>query len=186
MKKIVFFDRDGTLSIDEGYTVRPEDMRIYPGAGKAVARIRRAGYSTVVVSNQSAVGRGMARPQDVDATNDECRRQLLAEDSDAEIDVLLYCPHHPDTNCDCRKPKTGLVRDSSFPWKIDLFASWMVGDKCSDLLFGRALGLQPDHCVLLATGEGVSERKKAAMEFGAELCFVDDLAQAADIIIGGE
>ncbi|MFN8389027.1 MAG: HAD-IIIA family hydrolase [Bdellovibrionota bacterium] len=183
-ENIVFLDRDGTLCHDQGYTVRPEDMSIVAGAGRAVGKFVRAGYRAVVVTNQSAIGRGMADRDAVERTNEECLRQLHTEDPDGKISLVLYCPHHPDENCDCRKPKVGMVRSASFPWAFDPEKCWMIGDKTLDLLFGRALGIPASRCVLVLTGDGQKERAKAVSAVGPELRIAEDVCAAADFIVG--
>lgn len=179
-KKTVFLDRDGTVSIDRGYTCRPEDMRIFPGAGTAIAGLKRAGFQVAIVTNQSAIGRGMASQRDVESTNEECLRQLLHEDSEAAVDLVVYCPHTPDENCECRKPKTGLVQ--ALTWQLDTEESWLVGDKCSDLRFGLNLGLPRAQCLLVLTGEGEHEQAEAHSLIGIGI--VSDLGAAAALIAG--
>jgi len=181
-KRVVFFDRDGTLSKDKGYTFRPEELHIYPGAGRALGRLKRAGYVLAIVTNQSAVGRGMCELKDVEATNAECLRQLLAEDSNARVDTICLCPHAPEENCDCRKPRTGMLRQLKEP--VDFAASWMVGDKCLDIEFGLTAGCSLSRCVLLLTGEGEKEVLKARERWGNELQVCEDMETVANKILG--
>ena len=182
-RKVVFLDRDGTINRDEGYTVRPEDLKIYPGAGVAVGRLKAAGYAVVVVTNQSAIGRGIATVADVEKTNAECLRQLSLEDERATIDAVCLCPHAPDENCKCRKPLTGMVADLKFEYVAQ--DSWLIGDKGIDLEFGRNLKLPLNHCLLVRTGYGAHE-EKAAVAAGRKIDPVaDNLNTAVDLILGG-
>ena len=134
-KKIVFLDRDGTISADSGYTAKPCDMHILPKSGKGIALLKQAGFTVVVVTNKSAIGRGFASVEDVMATNRECQLQLEAEDNNAFVDQVLFCPHKPEDNCHCRKPKTGMIDFLNPPYNFDVKSCWMVGDKISDLDF---------------------------------------------------
>ena len=179
-KRTVFLDRDGTVSIDRGYTCRPEDMRIYPGAGRAVARLKEAGFQVAIVTNQSAIGRGMASAEAVERTNDECLRQLLEEAPAAKVDWVAYCPHSPEDNCECRKPKTGMV--NNLPWAPATSESWLVGDKFSDLRFGLNLGIPPQQCLLVLTGDGKAELDQCRGMIGPALRIAADLTEAAAII----
>jgi histidinol-phosphate phosphatase family protein len=146
---IVFLDRDGTINVDFGYVKNPAEVTLLPGVASALSQLRTAGFSLVVVTNQSAIGRGIASVQDVEATNVEVGRQLASEDARAVIDHWLYCPHAPEDACDCRKPKIGLLRSLRGGYKAG--SCWMVGDKWSDIQFGINAGLPPEHCVLLTT-----------------------------------
>ncbi len=179
--KTVFLDRDGTISIDEGYTSRPEDMRIYTGAGKALGRLKEAGFRLVVVTNQSAIGRNFATVADVEATNQECLRQLEAEDAAATIDAVLYCPHLPSAGCSCRKPKAGLLDQLS--WGFPAAESYLIGDKCSDIEFGMNAGLALGNCILVETGEGGTERETVKARFGDGVPAVADLETATELIL---
>ncbi len=180
-RAIVFLDRDGTISDDKGYTCRPADMRIFPGAGRAVGALKRSGFLVVVVTNQSAVGRGMATEAEIVATNEECLRQLLLEDDSAHVDRLCFCPHLPDDGCSCRKPLPGMVLNNSFPWIYSRSRSWVVGDKPSDLEFGLALGIPAAQCILVLTGEGARERAGVGDRFPTTA----NLTDAAAMIVGG-
>jgi len=144
-RRAVFLDRDGVLIEDVGYLSEPGAVALLPGAAEAVAALRDAGWRVVVITNQSGVARGMlteARLAEIHAR----LRELLAVEG-AEIDGLYYCPHHPDgdveayrRSCDCRKPAPGLLRAAARELEIGLSASWMVGDKASDIAAGAAAG----------------------------------------------
>ncbi len=182
-RKVVFLDRDGTINRDEGYTVRPVDLQIFAGAGAAVGALKRAGYTVVVVTNHSAVGRGMATLTAVEATNEECRRQLLAEDPAATIDAICVCPHSPSEKCRCRKPLTGMLESLSFGWNPE--ESWMVGDKLIDIQFGRNLGVTAERCILVRTGHGSLEEEAGKVREAGRFRAVDDLPAAVTLIVGG-
>ncbi|MFQ5508919.1 MAG: D-glycero-alpha-D-manno-heptose-1,7-bisphosphate 7-phosphatase [Leptospirillia bacterium] len=157
----LFLDRDGTLNVDTGYIADPHDVKLLPGAADAVARARRAGFLIVLISNQSGVARGYFSSKVVDAVNARLARLLSAEDPDAVLDGVYVCPHAPvdmGGDCDCRKPAPGLLKQAASELNLDLKASWMVGDKPSDVGAGRAAGT---HNVLLAepgTDTGAADR----------------------------
>lgn len=173
----VFLDRDGTLTEDPGYLHRPEDVRVLPGAARAVARLNAAGYVVVVVTNQSGIARGL---YDV-AAYDAVQRRLadLLAGEGARLDGAYYCPHHPDHTgpCACRKPGVRLFEEAARALGIDLRRSWFVGDKASDVAPARTLG---GRGILVATGEGPAHAAAARAD-GVPV--VADLAAAADHIL---
>ena len=155
MKKALFVDRDGTLNemvYDETHGVmdsprRPEQVRMIRGAGAFLAGLRKAGFFISVVTNQPGVAKGTMTPPELDAVNQALARQLAEEGG--RWDELRYCPHHPKggaqpnefvRECECRKPKAGLLLDAAKANGLDLNSSWMVGDGLNDIQAGRAAG----------------------------------------------
>jgi D-glycero-D-manno-heptose 1,7-bisphosphate phosphatase len=140
MKRVVFLDRDGTLNVDRGYICRVKDWQFTPGAPEAIKRLRDGGYSVVVVSNQSGIGRGLYQRCDVEALHKFVQAELRAYGT--RVDAFAYCPHLPSDLCGCRKPATGLARqvEAELAMVVDYLASWTIGDKPSDLEFGKNLG----------------------------------------------
>ncbi|HEX8323296.1 MAG TPA: HAD family hydrolase [Tepidisphaeraceae bacterium] len=143
----VFFDRDNTLIVGNDYLGEPDKVVLVAGAAAAVSGCRQLGFAVVVVSNQSGVARGMFSEADVQAVNRRTDELLLAENPAAVVDRHEYCPHHPDgsvmayrVNCDCRKPKAGMIYAAAEAMALDLPASWMVGDAPRDIAAGRAAG----------------------------------------------
>jgi D-glycero-D-manno-heptose 1,7-bisphosphate phosphatase len=182
----VFLDRDGTLNEDSGYPARREDVRIYPFAFEAIRRLNEAGFLAVVVTNQSGVGRGFFSARDVEAIHASLAADFAARG--ARIDAFYVCPHAPapadpagGLGCDCRKPKPSLGLRAAREMDIDLAASFMVGDKVEDVEFGLAIGASP---VLVLTGRGAESRTRLASRGLAPAAVVDDLAGAADWILG--
>ena len=155
MKRAVFFDRDGTLIEDVGYLGTPEGVELRPGAADAVGRVNEAGLLVVVVSNQSGVARGKFTTEDVERVNERVRE--LFADEGARIDAFYYCPHLPTgtvpgyaKQCDCRKPKPGLLHQAARDLDIDLTESFVVGDAVRDVEAGRAA-----HCRTIFLGDPV-------------------------------
>lgn len=143
----VFFDRDNTLIANSEYLGDPERVVLLPGAAQAVARSRRLGFATVVVSNQSGVARGMFSEDDVRAVNAKMDGMLLAEEPDALIDLHEFCPFHPEGTVEAyaadherRKPKPGMLFDAARTLDLDLKKSWLIGDAPRDIEAGRRAG----------------------------------------------
>lgn len=170
----VFLDRDGTLIEEKGYLGKLEDVAFIPGSEAAIARLNRTGAKVVVISNQSGVGRGYFTEDFVKLTH-EALRVHLAEHG-AYIDAFYYCPHAPEAECECRKPKLGMLEKAARDFKMDL-RGVMIGDRESDLQAGENGGLLR---VLVKTGYGAQAFAKGnwRADFVAE-----DLSAAVDWII---
>lgn len=145
-KPAVFLDRDGVLNEDRGYVHRWEDFSFLPGAIDALRRLQQQGYLLVVITNQSAVARGLCSEADVLALHERMRAFL--REQGIELTGIYYCPHHPQGSvsdyaiaCSCRKPEPGMILRAAQEHGIDLSRSLVVGDKLSDLEAGRAAGI---------------------------------------------
>jgi len=152
----VFVDRDGTLNREVEYLARVEALHLLPGAAEGVRRLRRAGFAVVLVTNQSAVARGLVDLAGVARINGELARRLAARG--ARLDGVYVCPHHPEVGaapfrrrCRCRKPGPGLVRRAARDLGLDLARSYCVGDALVDLGLAAATGTR---AVLVLTGHG--------------------------------
>jgi len=158
MKKsrAVFLDRDGTLNEDCGYPAEFSQIRIFPFSYRAVRKINRAGFLAVVTTNQSGIGRGFFSEQALEIIHGEMRESFLSHG--AKLDGMYYCPHFRtsavpafDVDCSCRKPQAGLALKAAAELNIDLPASYVIGDKSDDILFGYNIQAKP---VLVLTGQG--------------------------------
>ena len=138
--KVIFLDRDGVLNVDHGYVHKIEDWEFCAGAIEAIRALREAGYFIAVVTNQSGVARGMFSLEDLHRLYEFVQQQL--RQAGAAVDAIVYCPHAPEDNCPCRKPRTGMAQqiEKTIGDSIDYSESWMVGDKLSDIEFGLRLG----------------------------------------------
>ncbi|TMI22153.1 HAD family hydrolase [Candidatus Bathyarchaeota archaeon] len=148
--KAVFIDRDGVLSRERvDYVKTPDELELLPGISEPLSLIRKEGYLLVIVTNQSAVGRGLTTEQQVD----EIHRKLLSELAKlgCKVDAVYYCPHRPEEKCSCRKPEPGLILRAAGDLGIDIENSWMVGDKDTDLEAARKAGCRS---VKIPTNEG--------------------------------
>jgi len=155
----VFLDRDGTIIEDRGYLNHPDLLELIPNAAEAIASLNRASLKTIVVSNQSGVARGFF-PESLLTVLHEKMLALLSE-KDARIDAVYYCPHHPHvgeppyrTNCDCRKPKTGMLERAANDFSLDVARSYLIGDKISDMQTAMNAGCK---ALLVMTGYGRGE-----------------------------
>ncbi len=160
--KAIFLDRDGTLLVDIGYLNHPAQVVPYHFTLDALAMAREGGFLLVLVTNQSGIARGYLSEPDLDAIHN--RMQSLFREAGVEMDGIYYCPHHAEgtvpgyrKECACRKPGTLLGEQSARRFGIDLGTSFMIGDKETDLAFGRALGVTP---CLVRTGFGSFEEKR--------------------------
>ena len=145
-RKVVFFDRDGTLNLDLGYTYKIEDLVLLPGVGEVIRKCNESGRLAIVISNQGGIARGLYTAQDAHDFNAAMNARLGAES--AHIDAFYFCPHHPDfptapntPPCKCRKPGIGLFEQACHDWHIDLTDALMVGNKDIDMQAAAAFGI---------------------------------------------
>ncbi len=158
-RRAIFMDRDGTVCEEVGYVNHVSRLRLLPRSAEAVRLANEAGFQTVVVTNQAGVARGYFDESLVADVHDRMR-ELLAEEG-ARLDGIYYCPHHPEVggelyrkDCDCRKPRPGMLLRARDEMGIDLAASYLVGDSARDLRAGRRAGTST---VLVLTGYGRGE-----------------------------
>src|SRR5436309_13498093 len=171
---VVYLDRDGTLNFDPGYLNQPEQLRLLPGVGQAVARLSRAGFMTVVLSNQSGLARGLITQDQLEAIHQRLR-ELLAEDG-AWLDGIFVCPHHPDEGCICRKPAPGLVHRALQELGVFPGNAIVIGYKASYVQLARNVGARS---VVVRSGNAPEEEQARMAERGLAPDYVArDLAEA--------
>lgn len=163
-RRAAFIDRDGVLNEERAFVHRAADFALVPGAVEALRALKTAGYLLVVVTNQSGIARGLYSEADYLALAKHMREQLEAEG--IVLDAVEYCPHLPDAavdryrvDCDCRKPKPGMLKRAIEALDIDPLASLLVGDRLSDVQAGRAAAI--GRCFLVRTGYPLSEEAVA-------------------------
>ena len=132
----VFFDRDDTINDDIGHCRRPEDIKIFPFVGEAMKKLNDAGLMTVMITNQSVIGRGWLDEKGLEIIHEKVRKDVLP----GRIDDIFFCPHVPDGGCDCRKPRIGMAIQALEKYNIDTLHSFMIGDSDKDIEFGEAIG----------------------------------------------
>ena len=139
LRRALFVDRDGTLNPDLRYLREADRLELFRGVGNALSLAGDHGYLVICVTNQSGVERGFYSREDVERLH--ARLNELLRPHRAHVDAFYYCPHVPETHCECRKPGTLLFRQARDDWNIDMAASAIVGDRGLDMEAGRELGL---------------------------------------------
>ena len=185
LRRAVFIDRDGTISEEVGYVNHVSRYRVFPYAAEALRVLRDAGWLSILVTNQAGVARGYFEEEMVGAVHGLLAREL--ERGGARLDAIYYCPHHPSvgappyrSDCDCRKPKPGLILRAAEEFELDLAQCWMVGDRHSDTELARNAGVRSAF-VLSGYGRGEWEHQRAAWRHRPDLV-ADDLLEAARAI----
>jgi len=176
-KRAAFLDRDGTINADPGYIGNPDDMVLFSRSARAIKMLNDADVVVVIVTNQSGIGRGYFTRDDLDRVHDRFRELLKKED--AYVDDILYCPHKPSDRCKCRKPGTELLDIAVEKYGIDMAASFVVGDKNTDLKLAENAGANG---ILVKTGHGEEE----SLSTISPCAYVaEDLFDAVEWILGG-
>lgn len=175
--KLVILDRDGVINHDsDAFIKSPEEWIPIDGALEAIARLNQAGYRVVIASNQSGIARGLFSQATLEAIHAKLR--AMAAGAGASIDNILFCPHGPDDECLCRKPKPGMFRQIAQAYGICLDGVPAVGDSLRDLQAGASEGCIP---YLVLTGKGNATRATGGLPANTVIC--TDLANAVDHIL---
>lgn len=178
MMRLIVLDRDGVINHDDPDHIRtPKAWRPLDGSLEAIARFTHAGWRVVVASNQSGIGRGLLDYGDLFAIHDKMLR--MTAELGGRIDGVFFCPHAPDTGCECRKPAPGLLREIGGRLGVDLASVPVVGDSWRDIEAARAAGAIP---ILVRTGNGETAEKEHRNEL-ADIAVYDDLAAAAAALL---
>lgn len=179
----IFLDRDGVLIENRSDYVRDwSQVKIIPEAIRALSLAPIKKYKVVIVTNQSAVGRGLLLLETAQDINQRLIR--LIRDHGGQIDGVYMCPHQPEAGCFCRKPQPGLLLQAAKDLSLDLKRSWMIGDAWSDVQAGEAAGTQGT--ILLRTGRGIEQLLQAPPEKMPGNLIFDNLPLAIDAIISSE
>lgn len=173
---LLLLDRDGTLIEERHYLADPAGVKLLPGVGSALRRLRLAGYRLALATNQSGIGRGYFGAETLAAIHARMAALLLQEG--VALDAILHCPHHPEEGCSCRKPRPGMLLQACSELGVAAAQSIVVGDKDCDVELARAGGAA---AVLVRTGYGAAT--EAADRCDPDLC-VDDLAALAEVLCG--
>ena len=148
--KLVVLDRDGVINVDSDKFIKsPAEWKPIRGSLEAIARLNHMGYRVVVASNQSGIGRGLLDMEALNAINDKMYRALAHVGG--RIDALFFCPHAAEANCECRKPKAGMLVDIAQRFNVNLAGVPLVGDSLRDLQAASTVEAQP---ILVLTGKG--------------------------------
>ncbi len=139
MNKTVFLDRDGVINKNlDDYVKTIEELEIFPFVSKAIKNLNEMNFKVIVITNQSAINRGIITHQKIREIHQNIQNHLRK--NNAFIDAFYYCPHRPNENCFCRKPKSGLLTQAIQEFLVDVDKSWMIGDNESDIIAGKNIG----------------------------------------------
>jgi D-glycero-D-manno-heptose 1,7-bisphosphate phosphatase len=175
----VFLDRDGVLIENRDDYVRAwEDVAFLPGARRALSRLARSDYAVVLISNQSAIGRGLVRAREVDHIH--ARLFEAIEELGGRVDGCYICPHSPDDRCNCRKPAPGLIQRAASDLHLDLGSSFFVGDAVTDMEAAHSAGV---HGILVLTGRGREQVHMLPAGIREKLLVLEDVGAAVDAIL---
>jgi D-glycero-D-manno-heptose 1,7-bisphosphate phosphatase len=175
--KLIILDRDGVINHDSAqYIKSPEEWKPIPGSLEAISRFNQAGYRVIVATNQSGVGRGLFDMAALNAIHRKMHDAVFQ--AGGRINAVFFCPHAADSNCSCRKPKTGLFVDISQRFNMSLAGVPAVGDSLRDLQAAAAVGAQP---LLVLTGKG--ERTRATGDLPRDTLIFPNLLGVAKHIL---
>lgn len=177
MVPAIFLDRDGVIIENRPNYVRSvEEITFIPSSVDALAKIQSTPFKIVVVTNQSAVGRGLMTQKVADDINAKVQEYLFQ--AGGRIDAVFVCPHTPEEQCDCRKPKPGLILQAAEALSIDLSRSFMIGDALDDVRAGQNAGIP--NTILLLTGRGKEQIRLAQAKNLKSFLVYDDLLSAVE------
>jgi D-glycero-D-manno-heptose 1,7-bisphosphate phosphatase len=173
--RAVFLDRDGTIMEDANYVGKVDQVVLIPNAAQALKRLQHAGYRLFIITNQSGVGRGFFTREAVESIHAHLDEQFAK--AGVRFDRYYVCPHHPEDNCDCRKPKPKFLLDAAREYRLDLSRCFMIGDRASDVQAGVNAGVVS---ILVLTGVGQETLAKQAARPDH---VANDIAEAAAWIL---
>lgn len=175
--KLILLDRDGTINHDEeGYIGDPDKWQAINGSLQAIAELNQMGIKVAVISNQSGLGRGLFNEQQLQAVHNKMAAQL--QKLNAHVDKIFYCPHHPNENCHCRKPKPYLLAHAQQHFGCELHEMAMIGDSLCDMIAARNHGCD---AYLVLTGHG--QKTLNEMDKTSNIYIHDDLYAAVTAIV---
>jgi D-glycero-D-manno-heptose 1,7-bisphosphate phosphatase len=175
--KLVILDRDGVVNEDSvDFIKSPDEWRPIPGSLEAIASLNHAGFQVVLATNQSGIGRGLFEVSTLNAIHDRMHRSLAQ--IGGRIDAIFFCPHAQDANCECRKPKAGLLREIARRFNVELKGVPIIGDSLRDLQAASTVGALP---ILVLTGKG--QRTRDAGDLPPDTQVYSDLAAAARALV---
>lgn len=175
--KLIILDRDGVINEDSDEYIKSVDEFIpLPGSLEAIARLKQAGYTIAVATNQSGISRGYFDEATLAAMHDKLA--CLLDEQGGEVDYIAYCPHGPDDGCACRKPQPGLLNEIGKHFNVDLTNVPVIGDSLRDIQAARTVGALP---ILVKTGKG--ERTLANTDQISDIPVYADLAAAVDALL---
>lgn len=173
----IILDRDGVINYDsDEYIKSPEEFHLIPGSVEAIAKLNRAGYRVLVATNQSGVARGFYTVEMLEKMHAKLHAELSKVGG--EIEEIFYCPHHPDEDCPCRKPKPGMFHQMDEKYHLNFAETFFIGDTITDIHVALTVGCKP---ILILSIKG-----KKTLEKHPEVALFphfDDLAAAVDFVL---
>jgi len=158
MQKAVFLDRDGVINVEKDYLYKIVDFEFMDGTFESLKKLQENGFLLFVITNQSGISRGFYTIEDFKRLN-SWMLDVLAENR-IKISQVEYCPHGPEDECECRKPKTGMIDNILKKHEIDLEKSWLVGDKTSDIVCAKNANIK--NTIQVKSGHDFDEEKSSA------------------------
>ncbi len=200
MSLAVFLDRDGVINEADGFVIKPEEIKIIPGASDGIKLLNSLNMKVIVITNQPQVARGLCSEEDIQCINKKIQEELLKDG--AKIDAFYYCPHHPETHhkdipkhavkyrvdCECRKPKIGMLLEAAKEFEIDLSNSFVIGDRTVDIKSGHVAGCKT---ILVKTGMGGNDKKYdtnpdfVVADLNAAANLIKDIVSMKTLILAG-
>jgi len=178
--KLIILDRDGVINRDSDQFIKtPDEWRPIPGSLEALARLNHAGFRVVIATNQSGIGRGLFDMAMLNTIHEKMHKALAIVGG--RIDAIFYCPHTADSQCECRKPKPGMLREIGVRFGIEMSGVPCIGDSLRDLQAAEAVGGQP---MLVLTGKGEKTLREGS--FPKNTVIFPDLAFAASALLAGD
>lgn len=177
--RAIFLDRDGVICENRADHVKSwDEFRFLPGALPALAQLTGSEFARIVITNQAAINRGIVPASTVDGIH--ARMIAEVERAGGHIHRVMTCPHRPDENCTCRKPKPGMLFQAATDLGIDLSRSYLIGDATTDIQAGLAAGCT---CFMVLTGRGMKQSAMALARNEVSFRFARDLQHAVEMIL---
>ena len=190
MKKAVFFDKDGVINVDKGIDGNVKEAELYPFAADIISYLRSLGFKIFIVTNQPIIARGIITEKDLTESLYNFKQLLLKQNKEAQVDHIYYCPHHPNADiekyrkkCNCRKPKTGMLKQAEKEFNIDLKSSYIIGDRISDIIAGYLVGCKT---ILCATGKHNEKMIETDMDIPEDVkpdIIISNISELKDIFL---
>lgn len=182
MVKLIILDRDGVINHDrDDFVKSPDEWQPIVGSMDAIASLTQSGYTIAVATNQSGLGRGYFTMRTLSEMHSKMHR--LVQQAGGEISGIWFCPHTSEHDCDCRKPKAGMIKDILERFQADAEETWLVGDSLRDLQAIEAVG---GKAVLVKTGKGLKTLEKHQHELPENTLIFDDLMAFSQFLMHGE
>lgn len=178
MKRAVFLDRDGVINVNRpDYVKSWQEYQFLPGVFDPLRRLAQSQWAIVIISNQSCIGRGLVDGGVVEAVHQAMEAEIRRQGG--RVDAVFFCPHRPDEDCDCRKPKPGMLLRAARQLDLSLANSYLVGDAVSDVEAALAVGCSP---IMVLTGRGAEQAGLLRQRGYHRVPVVRNLAEAVALI----